>query len=152
AHLRWVLWGAARPEPLPRGTTLIVFGVASWAFTLFYVSLMLIGMHQLFLNSLGAFGLFIVAGLGWLILPGLLGDVFSGELTKMLLNRWKRSAIWIGALVAVVVAGFVIHVDDWVSGSFKTRATVRVEIRAPVSGFLRIAYFDEGQHVTSGAH
>ena len=152
AHLRWILWGATRPEPLPRGTALFLFGVASWSFTLFYVGLMLIAMHQLFLKSLGAFGLLLVAGLGWLILPGLIGDAFSGEVTKMIFNRWKRTAIWIGALVAIVVAGFVIHIDDWVSGSFKTRATVRVEIRAPVNGFLKVAYLDEGQHVTAGTH
>jgi len=113
---------------------------------------MLFGMHQLFLKSLGVFGLLSVAGLGWLILPGLLGDAFSGEVTNMLFNRWKRSAIWIGALIVIVLASFVIHIDDWVSGPFKTRATVRVEIRAPVSGFLKGAYFDEGQHVTPGTH
>src|SRR5262249_43257483 len=38
------------------------------------------------------------------------------------------------------------------SGNFKTRATVRAEIRAPVNGFLRIAYFDEGQRVSAGTH
>lgn len=150
-HLRWILWGAARPDPAPRAMTLFVFGVLSWAFTLFYVSLMLIGMHQYFLSSLGAFGLFLIAGLGWIVLPGLVGDFFSGEVTKMIFERWKRTAIWIGVLVAIVIAGFVIHIDDWVSGSFKTRATVRVEIRAPVSGFLRVAYCGEGQHVSSGA-
>ena len=152
AYLRWVLWGAARPDPLPRGTTLFSFGVVSWSFTLFYVGLMLIGMHQLFLKSLGVFGLLIVAGLGWLIIPGLIGDAFSGEVTKMIFDRRKRTAIWIGALAGAVVASFGIHIDDWVSGSFKTRATVRPEIRAPVNGFLKIAYFDEGQHVTPGTH
>lgn len=150
AHVRWILWGAPRPDALPRGTTLFLFGVASWSFTLFYVSLMLIAMHQLFLRSLGAFGLALVAGLGWIILPALIGDAFSGEVKNMFLHRWKRSAIWVGALVAIVVAGFVIHIDDWVSGSFKTRATVRTEIRAPVSGFLRVAYCEEGQQVVQG--
>ena len=39
AHLRWLLWGAPRPAPMPRGTLLFIFGTLSWAFTLFYVSL-----------------------------------------------------------------------------------------------------------------
>jgi multidrug resistance efflux pump len=152
AHVRWVLWGAPRPEPAPRGTLLFWFGAVSLAFTLFYVSLMLIAMHQLFLKSLGTFGLLMVVGLGWIILPGLIGDFFSGEVTKMLTSRWKRSAIWVGALVVLVVLGFAIQIDDWVSAPFKSRASVRVEIRAPVSGFLRVTYFEEGQNVGSGSH
>ncbi len=152
AHLRWVLWGAPRPESLPRGTLLFVFGAASWSFTLFYVGLMLFGMHQLFLKSLGVFGILLVAGLAWMILPALISGLFEGEVIKMLQQRWKRTAIWIGGIVGVAGLLCFIHIDDWVSGTFKTRATVRAEIRAPVNGFLRIAYGDEGQRIAAGVH
>src|SRR5262249_15781609 len=34
---------------------------------------------------------------------------------------------------------------------FQLRPATRAELRAPVSGFLRIVYFDEGDRVTAGA-
>src|ERR1043165_9210007 len=152
AHLRWVLWGAPRPTGESRWGWLCLFGVLSWSFSVFYVSLMLFGMHQLFLQSLGAFGLLLVVGLAWLILPGLMSGLFAGEVMKMLRSRWKRTLLWVFFLAGILAMLFLIPIDDWVSGTFKTRATVRAEIRAPVNGFLRVVYFDEGQRVTTSAH
>lgn len=152
AYLRWLLWGAPRPQAASRGTVLFCYGVTSWCFTLFYVSLMLIGMHQYFLRSMGLFGILLVVGLAWLILPGLTSDLFAGEVTNMLRNRWKRTAVWVGSLAGIAAMLYFIEIDDWVSGTFKTRATVRAEIRAPVNGFLKLVYFDEGQRITAGTH
>lgn len=151
AHVRWILWGAPRPEAKPRGTLLFWFGAAAWGFTIFYLSLMLIGMHHYLLRSLGLFGILLLAGLAWIVLPGLTSGLFEGEVKKMLRERWTRTALWIAIPAAVLVLSFIIRMDDWVSGTFKSRATVRAEVRAPVNGFLRIAYADEGHRVSQGA-
>jgi len=134
-HLRWVLWGAPRPEAEPRGMLLFCFGAASWGFTLFYIGLVLFGLHRWLLYSLGLGGTLLTAGLTCMLLPALTAGLFNGEVLNMLRNRWKRTAIWIGGIVAMAALLHVIQIDDWVSGTFRTRATVRAEIRAPVSGF-----------------
>src|SRR5947208_11320711 len=36
-------------------------------------------------------------------------------------------------------------------GNFKVRPTERAEVRAPVSGFLKVVYGDEGSVISSGA-
>src|SRR5262249_6184130 len=38
SHLRWLLWGAPRPTSDPRGRFLLVFGIASWLFSLVFLA------------------------------------------------------------------------------------------------------------------
>src|SRR5205807_8459525 len=47
-HARGLLWGAARPEGERRGRFLVGYGITSWAFSVFYVALMLVGLVKLF--------------------------------------------------------------------------------------------------------
>src|SRR5262249_36611264 len=54
----------------------------------------------------------------------------------------------LGGLAAVMV---LVEVEDRASGPFQLRPATRVELRAPVSGFLRLVYFDEGERVPAGA-
>src|SRR5207248_9588829 len=49
-HLRWLLWGAPRPAPAPRGRFLLGYGAASWLFSAAFLGLMLAALAR----SMGA--------------------------------------------------------------------------------------------------
>src|SRR5581483_11271812 len=151
AHLRHLLWGARRPEPHPRGRALAIYGVSSWSFAVFYLSLMFYGLFYVLREYVGmALATGLLSVLGWLIFPGLFAGLFAGEVQKMFRERRGRVACWAVVLTAVAGLVFLVPMDDWVSGTFKTRAAVRAEVRAPVSGFLHVVYFDEGEPIESG--
>ena len=69
----------------------------------------------------------------------------------MIATRRKRTTIWLLGLggLAAVLAG--VETEDRAGGSFRLRPATRVELRAPVAGFLREVYFDEGDRVSPGA-
>jgi len=46
AHLRWLLWGAARPAPEPRRGALLGYGVLSWIYSILFLGLMLVGPRR----------------------------------------------------------------------------------------------------------
>src|SRR5262249_19642475 len=46
-HVRWLLWGAARPVGGSRGRLLLAFGLASWLFGLIFLVLMLWALFAL---------------------------------------------------------------------------------------------------------
>src|SRR5262249_25163346 len=80
-------------------------------------------------------------------LQGLLG----GEVRKMILMRPKRTAVWLlfsGAVPAMLCFG---KMEDRATGPFQLRSATRAELRAPVAGFVREVYFDEGDRVSTGA-
>src|SRR5207249_7357152 len=43
-HMRWLLWGAAKPEPEPRGRFLLTYGLVSWLYSLSFLVLALVVM------------------------------------------------------------------------------------------------------------
>src|SRR5437763_2450508 len=75
----------------------------------------------------------------------------GGEVRKMILFRRKRTVLWLLALGGLAAALVLVRVEDRASGPFQLRPAERAELRAPVSGFLRIVYFDEGERVPAGA-
>lgn len=149
-YLRWILWGAGRPTAEPRGTLLLTFGLLSWSFTVFYLGLMFFGLYQLLHYYLGPAGVVPLVGLGWIIVPSLCAGLSEGEIMQMLKTRWLRCAGWLLLLAGVLAALCFIPMDDRVSGTFRTRPAVRVEVRAPISGFLHEVRCDEGATVQSG--
>ncbi len=151
AHLRWLLWGAPRPVPLFAPFKLLAYGSLSWSFSVTYLSLLFIGLFYVLRNFVGlALAVPVLGIMGWMLFPGLVGGVFAGEVVKMLRYRWWRTAGWVVALSVGLALAVFVPMDDWVSGTFKTRSTVRKEVRAPVPGFLQVVHFDEGETVESG--
>ncbi len=151
SRLRWLLWGAPRPAIDSRGKVLFGFGLASWCFSVFYVSLMFYAFYQLLLASWGVFGLVILGLLAWLIVPGLLAGLFQGEVMSMLRRRPVRVAFWLVLLAGTPTALAFVPMDHWVSGTFKLRPQAHAEVRARVSGFLTAVNFDEGERLSRGA-
>lgn len=151
AHLRCLLWGAPRPEASNRGRVLLVFGLACWMFTAFYIGLLFYAVYHIILAKVGLAGMGLLVLLGWMVLPNLFGGLFAGEVSKMFKLRWKRKVAWVVGLACVAAALLFYPMEDTVTGSFKTRPTVHAEIRAPVTGFLKTIHSDEGCHVSAGA-
>ena len=149
-HLRWLLWGAARPSPEPRGRFLLGFGIMSWLYSLFFLGLILAGMGRLLNASLGpiaiGFTLFMVV----VSVRYRFRGIVAGEVAKMIRMRRKRCALWalgLGALPVVLTVG---QIEQRVGGSFQLRPATRAELRAPVAGFLKEVAFDEGDRVSAG--
>jgi multidrug efflux pump subunit AcrA (membrane-fusion protein) len=149
-RLRWLLWGAPRPAAEPRGRFLLAFGMASWAFTLFFVALMLWGFFQYFWAGLGWLGLGAVTLLGYTTSRGLFHGLSGGEITIMITKRWKRTAAWMIVLGGAAAALCLVHIEDRASGPFQVRPATRAEVRAQVAGFLQAVYFTEGERVAPG--
>ncbi len=79
----------------------------------------------------------------------LLGNMFGGEFTNMILKRHLRTAVWAMLLVGNGAASFLIPWTDYAGGDFEVRAETRAELRAPVAGFLaRIIHDAAGSHGT----
>jgi putative peptide zinc metalloprotease protein len=150
SRLRWLLWGAARPEPEPRGRVLLLYGLVSWLYSLIFLVLSLVVMGYFLGGRLGLLGLSAVALLGLLSMRGLLHGLSAGEVRTMVRFRHKRTVLWALVLGGVPAALFVIPIEDRAGGPFLVRPAVRAELRAPVAGFLREVYGDEGDRVSPG--
>jgi putative peptide zinc metalloprotease protein len=150
-YVRWLLWGGARPEAVPRSRLLLALGVATWSFSVFFLVMMLYSLGRYLLFRWGILGFAGVAFLGWLSIPNLFADFSKGEIMNMFRFRWRRLAIWGSIAAAAAVALAVIPMHEKATGPFRVRPSSRAEIRAPVSGFLHTIYREEGQDVEPGA-
>jgi multidrug efflux pump subunit AcrA (membrane-fusion protein) len=151
SRLRWLLWGAARPEPEPRGRFLLTYGLVSWLYSLAFLALSLVVLSHFLGARLGLLGLAAVLLLGLLSLRGLLHGFTAGEVRNMIRFRHRRTVVWALLLGGVAAALFLIPMEDRASGPFQVRPAVRAELRAPVAGFLREVHGDEGDRVSTGA-
>jgi putative peptide zinc metalloprotease protein len=149
-RLRWLLWGADRPDPEPRGRVLLTYGLVSWLYSLAFLALSLVVMSHFLGERLGPVGLVAVVLLALMSLRGLLHGFTAGEVRNMILLRHKRTVVWALLLVAGPAALFLIPIEDRASGPFQVRSAVRGELRAPVAGFLQAVCCDEGDRVTVG--
>src|SRR5262249_38858445 len=104
SRLRWLLWGAARPEPDIQGRSLLVYGLVSWCYSLAFLGLSLVLMTHFFGAKLGVLGLVLVGFLGLLSIRGLFHGFAAGEVRNMILYRHKRVVIWAVLLVGVPLA------------------------------------------------
>jgi putative peptide zinc metalloprotease protein len=149
--LRRLLWGAARPEPDPRGRFLVIYGLVSWLYSLVFLVLSLVALGHVLGARWGLLGLAAAALLALLSLRGLLHGVTAGEVRTMILLRHKRTVIWVLLLAGVPTALCLVRVEDRAGGAFQVRPAVRAELRAPVAGFLQAVSYDEGDRVSPGA-
>jgi multidrug efflux pump subunit AcrA (membrane-fusion protein) len=148
--VRRLLWGAARPEPDPRGRSLLIYGLVSWLYSLTFLALSLAFLSRFFGARLGLLGLAVVGFLALLSIRGLCHGLTAGEVRTMILSRHKRTAVWAVLLGGVPAALFLIPVEDRAGGPFQLRPAVRAELRAPLAGFLASVSCDEGDHVSPG--
>src|SRR5262249_8045809 len=81
----------------------------------------------------------------------LLQGFAAGEVSNIILKPHLRSAIWLLILGGLAAALCFVQMEDRASGTFQVRSAVRAELRAPVAGFLRDVYGEEGDRVLAGA-
>ena len=149
--LRRLLWGAARPAEEPRGRLLLTYGLVSFFYSAFFLALMLGALVPFLWRSWGWPGLVAAGVLCFYSARGLFKGVAGGEMSTMITTRRRRTATWLLGLgtLAAVLAG--VETEDRVGGLFRLRPATRVEVRAPVAGFLRGVHCDEGDRVSPGA-
>jgi multidrug efflux pump subunit AcrA (membrane-fusion protein) len=150
AHLRRALWGAGPPPPDPDGRFLTAYGLASWAFSVVFLGLMLTGLFWYLWSSWGLVALAVVP-LGWVTTRGLAAGLAGGEVGAMIRRRLRRTVGWVAGLAAAAAALVWVEFEDRPGGPFQARAVTRAEVRAPVSGLLREVCYDEGERVSSGS-
>jgi multidrug resistance efflux pump len=150
-HVRWLLWGAARPFPETRGRLLLIYGLTSWSYSLAFLTLILAGLWRSFGTRWGWLGMGVIGFLGYVSVRGLFREVCAGEVINMIRFRHKRALLWTFLFGGSVAALCLVEIEDRESGAFQVRAAARAELRAPVAGFLRTTYYDEGDWVASGA-
>jgi putative peptide zinc metalloprotease protein len=149
--IRCVLWGAPRPAAVARARLLLAYGLASWLFSLFFLVLMLVGFSHFLGANWGLAGVGLAVALAGATLPRMFQGFAGGEVRKMLLQRRKRVVGWllgVGGLAAVLA---FVSPEERVGGPFEVWPATRAEVRAPVAGFLREIFADEGERVYSGA-
>jgi multidrug efflux pump subunit AcrA (membrane-fusion protein) len=150
-RLRQLLWGAPLAEPEPRGRLLLGFGLATWLYSLIFLALMLAALGGFFGTRWAWAGLGGVAAVGLVGTRSLLRGFSDGEVRNMIRLRHKRTAVWLLALGGMAAGLFLIRIEDRAGGPFQVRPRTRAEVRAPVAGFLREVYCDEGDHVYPGS-
>lgn len=149
--LRWVLWGAPRPAGIANAKAVLLYGMISWTFSLAFLGVMFVHVLRLLDSVWGLFGSCGLAFVASLVVRRLFRGFSKGELYKMLTTRHVRTALWAMGLLAVPAILCLFHVQDRAGGDFQVRPGTRVEIRAPVAGFLKAVHFDEGDNLSQGA-
>jgi RND family efflux transporter MFP subunit len=150
AFTRKILWGAPSPDQ-PRAKWLLFFGLASWMYSTMLVALMLYALLRFSIYRWGPAGIPPVALLALCLIPSLFAGLFAGEVIRMLSTRHIRTLCWTIGLLSVGAIATFVRMDETASGPFTLRATRHVELRSPVTGYLREVYAEEGQHLPQDA-
>lgn len=150
-EMRRLLWGAPRPENEARGRLLLSFGLVTWLYSVVFLVLMLWALFQFVWRDWGWLGAIGVVLLGFTSTRGLFQGFTAGEVMNMITMRSKRTIVWLLALGGLAEMLSLVEMPDRVSGSFRLRPASRAELRAPIAGFLKVVYADEGDRVSLGA-
>ncbi|HVU89476.1 MAG TPA: efflux RND transporter periplasmic adaptor subunit [Pirellulales bacterium] len=151
AWLRALLWGAAAPPADPRRKLLLLYGLASWLFSLTIISVLIFSMYRYFGAQGGVVGATVVLGLGSLLMSGLVQGVFASDFTTMITRKLVRTLVWLAIVGGLASAAMLWKIDDCASGPFVIRPVAHVEIRAPMAGFIEEVFVSEGERVSPGA-
>jgi putative peptide zinc metalloprotease protein len=150
-HLRWLLWGAARPAREPRLGFLLIYGILSWSFSLLFLLLLLLGLARLLGSYWGILGGGLGVLLAMLLFRGMFDGIATREAIQMILMRRKRTLVWLGLLGVLPAILYFGQIEERSGGPFQARAAIRAEVRAPLSAFLQEAGVEEGDRVSAQA-
>lgn len=149
--LRWLLWGAARPVSTPESKALACYGMVSWTFSVVFLGVMFVNIIRFLGTIWGFVGFTGTSFLALLIFRRLFRGFTKGELYVMITKRRLRTAVWCLGLLSVPAVLAIVPIQGRAGGDFQIRPGTRVEIRAPIAGFLKEIAFDEGQPVGKDA-
>jgi putative peptide zinc metalloprotease protein len=150
SHLRWMLWGAAKPQPIAQGRTLLSYGVAVWIFSIGLLNLILMKFFQFLSTEFGAVGLFVIALFLMFGLRRVFKGLFQSELTTMFKNRPRRTAVWAAGVATALILLFGIPVRSISSGDFEVRPGRVVQQHVAVTGIVDRLFVKDGDVVAKG--
>lgn len=149
-NVRWLLWGAERPQPVENGRLLIAYGLLIWLAAVLFLDFMIVNIWKF----LGGGASWLAFGAAMLLLYVGFKRVFKGffasEASKMIRIRRKRTVIWCLCLFGLPLAMACIPVDNATTGQFQVRPTVRCDVPAPAEGFIAVVHVRQGDHVAKG--
>lgn len=150
AHVRWMLWGAERPEPVHNGRWLIAYGILIWVVALILLDFVLFSMFDLLGGGSMWFGWIMTVLLLTFAMKRVFKGFFTSEFANMLKTRRTRILIWTGLLIGLPVLVGLIPVGRSAGGQFAIRSAARVEVHSEVEGFLKTIRIEEGDRVAAG--
>lgn len=147
SNLRWGLWGADRPARQTKHFTLLVYGVTCWLFSIVFLSIMFTTFGQLAFQHVGAWGVIPVVVIGLVAGRSMFRGLMAGEVRRMFATRKARARVWMTAGAIAIGLLCFFPWEKRASGTFEMRPMTRVELRAPVAGFLKTITVVEGETV-----
>ncbi len=151
AHLRWILWGAERPKPIPQGRTLLTYGISCWVFALGLLNMIMIRFFGFLSSEFGVVGLSLVCLLVAFGMRRVFKGFFQSEPGTMIKQRPMRTALWLGGTSFLLLVLFVVPVRRTSSGDFEVRPGRIIQQHVAVTGIVHQIYVEDGQHVSVGA-
>jgi putative peptide zinc metalloprotease protein len=149
-HLRWLLWGAAKPKPVNEARALLIYGFVCWCFALVFLDLIFLQFFSYMGGQFGFVGLGLVLLLMGFAFRRVFKGFFSGEFGTMLKNRHGRTAAWLVALLSLGGILFLVPVHSTTNGEFEVRPGSVVQIHIPVAGVVRAVHAEDGGIVQEG--
>lgn len=150
AHLRWILWGAERPQPVSQGRTLLTYGISCWVFAIGLLNMILIRFFGFLSSEFGIVGLTVVCLFLMFGLRRVFKGFFQSEPGAMIKERPKRTAIWAGGILLLLFLMFAVPIHRTTSGDFEVRPGNIVQQHAAVSGIVERIFVEDGQRVSAG--
>jgi len=149
-HLRWLLWGAPKPLGQQHSRALLIYGIMSWCFAIFFLDMIFVRLLAYVGKEFGLVGSAFLLLLMAFALRRIFKGLFKSECATMIKARKTRTMIWVASVAAVLLVPFVIPVPHYATGNFEVRPAIRFEVPAPVTGFIARIHVDEGAEVSAG--
>ncbi len=151
AHLRWILWGAERPQPIPQGRTLLTYGMSCWFFAIGLLNMIVIRFFAFLSSEFGLAGLIFICLFLMFGLRRVFKGFFQTEPVTMIQERPKRTAVWLGTAALLLLLLFAIPIRRTTSGEFEVRPGQIVQQHVAVTGIVNEIFVEDGQQVAVGS-
>lgn len=150
AHLRWLLWGAARPPSAEHHRALLIYGLICWFFALTFLNVIFVRFFEYMGGQFGITGLLFVGLLLTFACRRVFKGLFESELVTMIQKRPGRTTVWVVGILAALALLFGVPVRSTTSGDFEVRPGSVVQLHAPVAGVIRAIHVEDGAVVEEG--
>lgn len=149
-HVRWALWGGARPSKVPEARPLLCYGFLCWCFAFVFLDVIFVRFFSYMGGQFGGTGLIFVALLLSFAFRRVFKGFFSSEFGVMLKSRPRRTATWAAGLLTAVVLLFFVPVRSTTNGDFEIRPGNVVQVHIPVAGIVENVFVEDGSEVKEG--
>ena len=150
SHMRWMLWGSAKPPSLPDGRKLLIYGLMCWVFAIIFLDLIFLQFFEYMGGQFGITGLLFVCLLIAFGFRRVFKGFFTSELGTMLKTRPGRTSIWAVGLLSIAGMLFLVPVKSTTSGEFEVRPGSVIQLHVPVTGIVQKVFAEDGTMVERG--